>query len=162
MELECGQGGSTGFEFTKQINDNTAAITANTLALIDIETFQFFDYVTDVINDIPETYTMLATLNIPVLEVGTYQINVSGKYNFDTADKDVFLETVLIGGVPDEYILKSEIVGVNGFSLPFLYNHLVEGTFTLILSMRKEDATGVLNVPKVDMWIERKLPTPAS
>jgi hypothetical protein len=143
MSLTCGQGGSTGAEIVTQINANTDALVTKT---------GFYRDITSNHLDLPETYTEVGNLAVVALPVGEYVINVSSTWDLDVLDKSVFAQLVLNGGTPEEFSNSSKDLFYYGFP----YSHTSTSDFSLILNMRKEDATGTLDVLLANLWLERK------
>ena len=186
-DLTCGTGGSLGAEVINRINENTHAIEANGVDIqtnldlasdnasnITVNTTNIQTNTTDVLAlqelngfysitgvdqlNLPETYTIIATLNVPALVAGTYLLGISSTYQLDTAQKSVFARFTLNNGVPEEFSKEpKDSTDREAFSYGFPYVHAVDGEFNLVLELRKEDATGVLDPHFANLWLDKKL-----
>ena len=122
--------------------------------LFDILTYDF-NKASDVLN-VPETYTPVVSMVTPSRVAGTYEFGVSLTYNFDVANRSVFMRFSTDGGVtwnessaePKDTTDDEPHV----YLFPYVY---AGGILDAQLEMRKQDATGVLNVNFADLWFKR-------
>ncbi len=150
--LTCGEGGSTGYEITTQINENTNAIATKAP----------FEYVmADPVLDITENYTEVASLSYPAMLSGIYIINLSTVYKLDVVQKRVFMQYIMEGNPAEEFSVEpNDNVNQKQFNYSFLYTHPNNVDFDFQLYMRKEDTDGVLDCLMANLWIEKRLELP--
>jgi len=147
-QLSCGEGGSTGAEVVTQINNNTALL--DTLSVFE------YDSTVDIL-DIPETYTNVATLIYVDMPAGVYMIGLSATYNLDITQKSVFARFSINGGIPEDFSKEpKDSTDREAFSYSFPYVHSTSGNFELLMDMRKEDTSGVLNTLFANVWVDKK------
>lgn len=113
-----------------------------------------FEKVSSVLN-IPETYTPVAQLITPVRAAGTYVLGFSMTWTFDRTTESVFLRWRQNGSAWNEYSTEpTERTDSNtGFyEFPAQY---IEESHIVDVEMRKETATGVLNLQFLDIFFQR-------
>ena len=124
---------------------------------------EFFDVATydytkvQAVNDIPETYTEVARLVTPVREEGVYIIGFSLTWDYDQANKSVFMRfSIDAGGSWTELISKpSDTDDVRAFTYAFPKERS-QGIFDMRFEARKQDTSGLFNIGFLDVWYDRK------
>ena len=113
-----------------------------------------FEKVSGVLN-IPETYTPVAQLITPLRVAGTYVLGFSLTYTFDRTTESAFLRWREQGGAWNEYSSEpSEKTDANTayYEFPSAYP---EEVHDIEVEMRKETATGVLDLNFLDIFFQR-------
>jgi len=119
----------------------------------DVARFEV-DKRTDV--SIPETYTEIGNVTMAGAEEGTYEYGFSLTWLFDQVNKSEFLRFSSDGGViwheSNSELSDSAFEKRDAYQF---YIPLSSGDLNLIVQVRKEDATGVMDVQFADTWIKR-------
>lgn len=131
-----------------------AAKNPDWFALASILTFDTIK-VTGVTN-IGTAYQQIGRLTTPVRPVGSYLFGISITYHFPTALQSVFLRYQFNGGPWNEYVFEqSDATNVNPFVYGFPKEMPAPTAFDVIVEMRKEGGTEILNVDYLDLWVNR-------
>ena len=121
--------------------------------LFDIVTYDFNKTV-DALN-LPETYTNVGTLVTPSRDAGTYVLGFSFTWTFDRTTESVFIRWRQNGGAWNEYSSEpTEKTDSNTafYEFPAAYPSQIH---TIEVEMRKETASGVLNLQFLDIFLQR-------
>ena len=116
-----------------------------------------YDYQIELeVNNIPETYTNIVSLTTPNRESGVYEVGMSVNYNFDQNNKSLYMRWRANGGAWAEFTTppSSAILDTPRYIIDVV-EHTV-GPMVFEVEMRKEDASGIFNVPKIALTFERK------
>ncbi len=97
------------------------------------------------------------------MKTGIYYVGFSTTHTFDTTTKSVFHQMTVNGGTPEIFAKENKDVTDRDIrNYTFMYSHLAVGDYNMAIDLRKEDATGILDVQYANIWAFRvdDIPTP--
>ena len=114
-----------------------------------------YDKQQDILN-IPETYTQLNNFTSPSRPAGIYEVGMSFTWDFTLVSKSAYFRWSTDGGSTwNEFISEpKDVQDKMAMYYQYPFNH-PGGQMNIITQMRKEDATGTLNVTFSDVWFRR-------
>ena len=107
------------------------------------------------IADIGNTFQNVITLTTPNLETGLYEVKFSLQYTFTTTSKYLEVRWRVDGGAYTVLREQARFTSIPEVIDYFYPKNYAQGVHTLELEMRKEDATGTLNVEFADLIFQR-------
>ena len=115
-----------------------------------------YDYekTVDILN-IPETYTPVGQLVTPLRVAGTYVLGFSLTWTFDHTTESVFMRWRQEGGAWNEYSSEPTERTDSNTAFYEFPSEYIEQVHDIEVEMRKETATGILNLQFLDIFFQR-------